>query len=322
MLLIYTPRNVPLVDAFMIATTRTATTRSTAAPSCRQRKSRQTRENFPLTTSREAHDWNEKQSISTDLISESLALPKHVAIICDGNSRWAKARGLPAAAGHAAGAERLVQVLQTLQKMGVSYCTLYCFSTENWERPVNEIDDLMRVMEQTARRFREQVLASEARIKVLGDLDDQRIPSGLRSILTQIEDETAAIDVSEPRQTVCLAINYGGRHDILSAAKRLAQEAIASSDSSYIDSLTEDDLASNLGTGGIPDPDLLIRTSGEHRISNFLLWNIAYAEIYFTDTLWPDFDSNCVSRALSWFSRRHRRFGSRETVMNGTGFTP
>ena len=312
--LVFTPGNFPLVDAFMTATS--TTTRSTSTSSyCRPRR----RLHFPSPgfsrTCIIAHNRNEKHSISDNLEPETLSLPNHVAIICDGNSRWAQARGLPAAAGHAAGADRLVQVLKTLQNMGVRYCTLYCFSTENWHRPAKEIDDLMRVMEQTARRCRDQILASEARIKVLGDLDDERIPSGLRDILTQIQDETAANEVS---QTVCLAINYGGRRDILNAAKRLAEDAAASSDPSLIHSLTEDDLSLYLGTDGIPDPDLLIRTSGEHRISNFLLWNIAYAEIYFTDTLWPDFDSTCLLEALSWFSRRHRRFGSREAIMNGT----
>lgn len=244
-------------------------------------------------------------------------LPQHIAIICDGNSRWATARGLPSAAGHAAGAERVVQILRTLQNLGVGYCTLYCFSTENWKRPANEIQDLMGVMERTARRFRTQIRASDARIKILGDLNDERIPVGLREILTQIEDETATPAHSEsgmegPRQTVCLAINYGGRQDILKAAQRLAEDAIESSlPSDFIGSLREQDLSSYLGTNGIPDPDLLVRTSGEHRISNFLLWNIAYAEIYFTDTLWPDFDSTCILEALSWYSRRHRRFGSR-----------
>eukprot|EP00977_Amphora_coffeiformis_P014011 scaffold3823_cov195-Amphora_coffeaeformis.AAC.21 len=259
-------------------------------------------------------------------------LPQHIAIICDGNSRWAAARGLPAAAGHAAGAERVVQILSTLQNVGVRYCTLYGFSTENWSRPPAEINDLLRVMEQTARRLRTQIRASDARIRILGDLDDARIPAGLRDILTQIQNETTRGVAKESsnetcRQTVCLAINYGGRRDILKAAQRLAEEAMESSDPTFIDSLTEDDLSSYLGTDGIPDPDLLIRTSGEHRISNFLLWNIAYAEIYFTDTLWPDFDSTCILEALSWYSRRHRRFGSRSdaaaTVVqkNGTPST-
>lgn len=276
-----------------------------------------------------AHNGKEASSPLHADSASSRFLPRHVAIICDGNSRWAQARGLPAAAGHAAGAERLVQVLQTLQTMGVCYCTLYCFSTENWQRPAQEIHHLMRVMEQTARKFRSQVLASRARIKVLGDLDDERIPAGLRNVLTEIEQATATAsdddddsdesNNDEPRQTVYLAINYGGRRDILNAAKRLAKEAIATVDPlSAIDELEEDDLARQLGTQGIPDPDLLIRTSGEHRLSNFLLWNIAYAEIYFTDTLWPDFDADSIAQALEWYAQRHRRFGSREPVVHGS----
>ena len=238
------------------------------------------------------------------------SLPQHVAIICDGNSRWARAKGLPTAAGHAAGAERLVQVLQTLQDKGVNYCTLYAFSTENWQRPRKEVEELMYTMEQTARRFRTQVLVSQAKVKVLGDLEDERIPSGLRDILMQIESETLALDAPEPRQTVCLAINYGGRQDILNAAKQFAKCALSTMD---VDSMQEDDLAKHLSTRDIPDPDLLIRTSGEHRLSNFLLWNMAYTELYFTDTLWPDFDAKCVSDALSWYSQRQRRFGKRSS---------
>lgn len=268
-----------------------------------------------------AHNGKEASLYEANDCSSSLLLPRHVAIICDGNSRWANARGLPAAAGHAAGADRLVQALETLQSAGVMYCTLYCFSTENWQRPATEIANLMRVMEQTARKCRSQVLASRARIKVLGDLEDERIPAGLRNVLTEIEQATChdevANDTTEPRQTVSLAINYGGRRDILNAAKQLAKKTAASANpSNAIDSLQEEDLACHLGTHGIPDPDLLIRTSGEHRLSNFLLWNSAYAEIYFTETLWPDFDADCIAEALTWYAQRHRRFGSRETVVH------
>ena len=257
------------------------------------------------------------QSFSVDSISSpasSDSIPEHVAIICDGNSRWAQARGLPAAAGHAAGADRLVQVLQEFREKGVSYCTLYCFSTENWKRSNSEVAELWHVMEQTARRFRDQLLQQQTRILILGDLDDPRIPRGLCDVLRDIENETAA---KPCRQTVCLAINYGGRRDILNAAKRIAKDAVTqalaedSDSGAAIDSLKEDDLSACLCTSGIPDPDLVIRTSGEHRLSNFLLWNAAYAEIYFTDTLWPDFDATSVSEAMAWYAQRHRRFGAR-----------
>jgi undecaprenyl diphosphate synthase len=246
------------------------------------------------------------------------AIPQHVALICDGNARWASSKGLPAVAGHAAGADRLVRILATLQAAGVPTCTLFVFSTENWQRPAHEIADLLYVMEQTARQCRAQLRASQMRIRILGDLADARIPAGLREILTAIEEDTAASDAVT--LTVCLAINYGGRRDILQAAKEMARVAAAASDpAAALEALTEDDLASYLSTNGLPDPDLVIRTSGEHRLSNFLLWNAAYAEIYFTDTLWPDFDEPCVHNALAWFAQRQRRFGARQVVQaNGS----
>lgn len=277
---------------------------------------------------------HETKSSSSSSSSSLRVVPRHVALICDGNSRWAAARGLPAAAGHAAGADRLVQVLTGLQDAGVAYCTLFCFSTENWQRPAAEIADLMTVMEQTARRFRRQIQSSGTRVRILGDLQDARIPAGLREILTQMENESCRNDDDDDddcgddtrrqsRQTVSLAINYGGRQDILNAVKLLAKDAASMTtatarDSGYIDSLTEDDLASYLGTHGLPDPDLVIRTSGEHRLSNFLLWNVAYAEMYFTDILWPDFDAECVTQALEWYSNRQRRFGARTKLSSSS----
>jgi undecaprenyl diphosphate synthase len=289
----------------------------------------------------------------------SSILPRHVAFVCDGNSRWAKARNLPAIMGHARGADRLVQVLKALLqynnnqgRRAVSYCTMYGFSTENWARPAQEVADIFAVMEATVHKFYAQIMQQEnLRFRILGDLDDDRIPASLREILQKLERETAHRhhdgyddndhNKSSQGQTLCVAINYGGRRDILQASKRLALQALAaaakadtssataeaattrtttttngstSSDADFdLDRfMTEEAFASLLCTAGIPDPDLIIRTSGEYRISNFLLWNAAYSELYFSEVFWPDFDETCLNQALSWYATRKRRFGSRQ----------
>lgn len=242
------------------------------------------------------------------------ATPKHVAFVCDGNSRWAAARNLPSAAGHAAGAERLVQVLRSLQATTVvTHCTMYGFSTENWKRPEREIREIFMAMEQTARSLYNSILRDDVIIKVIGDLSDERIPTGLREILQQLEQMTLKKYADNPKDnvlTLCLAINYGGRRDIVNASKRLA--ARIADGTLDPESVSEEIFADCLDTTGVPDPDLLIRTSGENRLSNFMLWNAAYAELYFTETLWPDFDAHSVQAALDWYANRRRRFGARE----------
>jgi undecaprenyl diphosphate synthase len=238
--------------------------------------------------------------------------PCHIAFVCDGNSRWAAARNLPAAVGHTAGAERLVQVLRILQNTpGVEYCTMFGFSTENWKRPPNEIHDIFTVMERTARCFAATLLLENVIFKVVGDLDDERIPSSLRDILKQLEQSTLEGHKGDNVVTLCLAINYGGRQDILNASKRLAR-LVSEGKLNLEDGFSEELFASCLDTANIPDPDLIVRTSGENRLSNFLLWNAAYAELYFTSKLWPDFDSDSVDDALDWYSTRERRFGARD----------
>jgi undecaprenyl diphosphate synthase len=244
-------------------------------------------------------------------------IPKHVAFVCDGNSRWAKARNLPTVFGHAEGAKRLVEMTASLKQYGVSYCTMYGFSTENWRRSPSEINDILTVMEQTARRFYGQALNERVRVKILGDIHDQRIPTSLREILQQLELDTSVFGEEEATTTttmttsltICLAVNYGGRQDIVNASVRLAQ-AIASGELSPTD-VTEDTFASYMYTHDIPDPDLIIRTSGECRVSNFLLWNAAYSELYFTPVLWPDFGEDHWKTAVEWYRDRKRRFGGR-----------
>jgi undecaprenyl diphosphate synthase len=244
-------------------------------------------------------------------------MPKHVAFICDGNSRWARKRHLPTLAGHVVGADRLVDLLEDLGDDGIEYCTLYGFSTENWSRPANEIQDIFRVMEQTAWTMSRQVLdeRSTMRIRLIGDLQDERIPVELRSILEELQQASEKKKLQQEADgtanplTVCLAVNYGGRQDILQASRKMAV-AIASGELSA-DEVTEETLASFLSTAGIPDPDMIVRTSGEYRLSNFLLWNCAYSELYMTPVLWPDFDQACWRDALHWYQQRQRRFGSR-----------
>lgn len=233
-------------------------------------------------------------------------VPRHVALICDGNSRWAKARRLPISVGHLAGADRLIDSIQTLKRAGVQCITFYGFSTENWKRPPQEIEDILSVMEHTARNFYSKALEENVRVKILGDLQDERIPNGLRGILSKLERDTCQNTV-----TVCIAVNYGGRQDILHASLRLA-EAISSGQIQG-ENVTEDYFSSFLCTSDVPNPDLMIRTGGEKRLSNFLLWNSAYSELYFSDVLWPDFDEIFVMEALEWYSTRSRRFGGRNS---------
>lgn len=238
-------------------------------------------------------------------------VPRHVAFICDGNSRWAQARGAPASVGHLAGADRLIDCLHTLKRAcGIEYCTFYGFSTENWKRSPEEIRDILFVMEQTARKFYTKAIDEQVRVKILGDLDDSRIPQSLCHVLQKLERDTAGFPSTS--LTVCIAINYGGRQDIVNASVRMAQ-AIASGDL-HADEVTEDDFSSLLYTSDIPDPDLMIRTGGEKRLSNFLLWNCAYSELYFCNDLWPDFDDSSMLEALEWYSSRSRRFGGRKNA--------
>jgi undecaprenyl diphosphate synthase len=220
--------------------------------------------------------------------------------------------------GHSKGADRLVELLETLQADGITYCTLFGFSTENWNRPSQEIQDIFRIMEQTARNLVPRLLMPDVsqsiQLRILGDLQDERIPFGLRTILQDLQTMTRKQSndpkaTSKTTLTVCLAVNYGGRQDLVQATRKIAQEVAAGRLSP--DAITQDVLESYLTTTGIPDPDLIVRSSGEHRLSNFLLWNAAYAELYVTDTLWPDFDAASWKQALQWYQQRHRRFGSR-----------
>jgi undecaprenyl diphosphate synthase len=267
---------------------------------------------------------DEKQQPNNHAVVVGVTIPQHVAFICDGNSKWAKANHVPVSVGHVTGANRLMDTIQTLQRVGgVQYVTFYAFSTENWQRPVEEINNILSIMTTTACTFLQKVTEdnNSVQIKILGDLQDERIPNALKEILWKLERDTSCQSSKQQTaiMTVCIAINYGGRQDILHASLRLA-EAISSGQLDR-ENVTEQDFSSFLSTFDIPDPDLVIRTGGEQRLSNFLLWNSAYSELYFSNVMWPDFDDIFLTEALEWYSTRSRRFGGRNSQVVTTTTT-
>lgn len=218
----------------------------------------------------------------------------------DGNGRWAAKRGLPRSIGHKAGAEALKRVMESCRRLGIRYVTFYAFSTENWKRPADEVDALMKLFKQyldDAERFAGQ----KARIRFLGDKTP--FPTELRSRMIELENDSAQYT----SMTVMFAMNYGGRDDIVYAAKKLAK--LSADGDIRPDDIDEKTFSGMLYTGSAPDADLIVRSSGEQRLSNFLLWQSAYAEFYFTDTLWPDFDEKELKKALDSYASRSRRFG-------------
>ncbi|HTR86957.1 MAG TPA: isoprenyl transferase [Reyranella sp.] len=227
--------------------------------------------------------------------------PQHVAIIMDGNGRWAKARGLPRVAGHRRGADAVRRVIRGAAELGVPVLTLFAFSTENWARPADEVSDLMGLLRHYLRHELEELSRNGARLRVIGDRD--RLARDIVSDIVDAENRTRA----NTRIDVNICINYGSRDEILRATRSLAHK-VASGEITP-DRINEDLFERELLTAGVPDPDLLIRTSGEQRISNFLLWQCAYAELVFVDTLWPDFGKEHLERAIAEFRRRERRYG-------------
>jgi undecaprenyl diphosphate synthase len=225
--------------------------------------------------------------------------PQHIAIIMDGNGRWAKKRHLSRTVGHAKGASVVRDLVKTCADMGVPHLTLYAFSTENWQRPIDEVSTIMGLFIQYLEKEMANMRAEGVRLKVLGDIS--RFPPELQQRIRDAEADT----LNQPKITLNVAANYGGRWDIVQAVQ-VWQQAHPGVDASQ---LTVDNFDQYLSTAGMPDVDLLIRTGGEFRISNFLLWQAAYAELYFTDTLWPDFDTKELQKAVSWFADRDRRFG-------------
>lgn len=233
-------------------------------------------------------------------------LPAHVALIMDGNGRWARQRGLPRVMGHRAGVETLKRTLRLCSDWGIGALTCYAFSTENWSRPGEEVAFLMTLFERVLARELEGLMKEQVRIRFLGDL--AQLPEGLQSLIADATARTASN--SGIHFNVCT--NYGGRRELVHAARRLAERAAAGQlDPAAIDEAL---FAAELHTAGEVDPDLLIRTSGERRLSNFLLWQLAYAELHITDVLWPDFDEAALLAALLDYQGRQRRFGGVEAA--------
>lgn len=220
----------------------------------------------------------------------------------DGNGRWARARGLPRAAGHRQGSEAVRRTVTGAIELGISYLTLYGFSSENWKRPVSEVEDLMGLLRRYLQAEIAELHKKGIRLRVIGERS--RLPRDIVRLIDDAETRTAGMD----RLNLVMAISYGGRQDIAAAARRLAEEAAAGRlDPSAIDTRR---VADALSTRGIPDPDLVIRTSGEKRISNFLLWQSAYSELVFVDKLWPDFGKEDLADAIREFQQRDRRYGA------------
>jgi undecaprenyl diphosphate synthase len=228
-------------------------------------------------------------------------VPKHVAIIMDGNGRWAEARGLPRIAGHEAGAESVREITRACREAGVQALTLYSFSTENWKRPPEEVAALMALLARYLVQERSEILENGVQLRTIGQTE--RLPLAVRAALKELSFASR----NNRGMTLTLALSYGGRAEIVEAAQSLARKAAAGR--LRPDAIDESAFAAELGTAGLPDPDLMIRTSGELRLSNFLLWQLAYAELYVTDTHWPDFRRAELVRAFESFKRRERRYG-------------
>ena len=234
--------------------------------------------------------------------SGSESPPVHIAIIMDGNGRWAKRRNLPRTAGHKRGAEAVRRTVRAAQDLGISYLTLFGFSSENWNRPESEIGDLMELLRLYLRAETAELHKNNVRIRIIGDRS--RLPRDIVRLIDQAENTTK----ENSGLTAILALSYGGRQDIANAARALARKAAAGALDP--DSIDEAALENHLMTAGIPNPDLLIRTSGEQRISNFLIWQLAYTEFVFQDVLWPDYDGRYLAEAVEEFHRRDRRYGA------------
>jgi undecaprenyl diphosphate synthase len=230
-----------------------------------------------------------------------VALPEHIAIVMDGNGRWAEARGEPRTFGHRAGIEPVRVTIRECSRLGVGALTLFAFSSENWRRPETEVSTLMAIFMDALDREVEELHANQVRLRVIGNR--QRLSVRLQQRIAEAE----ALTADNTGLKLQVAVSYGGRWDVLEAARRLAEQA--ASGALRPSEIDEERFARELQLADLPDPDLFIRTGGDHRISNFLLWNIAYAELFFTDTLWPDFGVAQLAEAIEDFSQRERRFG-------------
>ena len=230
------------------------------------------------------------------------AMPKHIAFIMDGNGRWAKKRGMPRLVGHNAGTETVKRIVKESQKMNIPYITFYAFSTENWKRPTDEVTGLMHILVKFIQSEVDEIHANNIKISILGDLE--KLPDFAKTKVLE------ALKLTEHNTGMHfnIAINYGGRDEIIQAVKQIALD-YAKGDIA-LEQIDDALMSSHLYTRGMPEPDLLIRTSGEVRLSNFLLWQLAYSELIFLDIFWPDFDANAFKNAIHEYQRRNRRFGA------------
>lgn len=228
-------------------------------------------------------------------------VPQHIAIILDGNGRWAKAKGMPRNYGHAQGSKNVERICEDAYKMGVKYLTVYAFSTENWNRPQSEVDALMKLLRNYMKTCLKTSEKNRMKVRVLGD--KTRLDEDIRTRIEELE----AATVNNDGLNFQIALNYGSRDEMIRAIRRLAKDCVEGKQNS--DEITEKVFEGYLDTHDIPDPDLLIRTSGEQRLSNYLLWQLAYSEFYFTDVLWPDFTKEELKKAIEHYNSRDRRFG-------------
>lgn len=230
-----------------------------------------------------------------------MKIPEHVAIILDGNGRWAKSKGLPRNAGHTAGAKNVETVCQAADELGIKYLTLYAFSTENWNRPEAEVDALMNLLESYLKNCIKTASKNNMRVRVIGEIG--RLSEKFQNRIKELE-EASSVNTG---LNLTIAINYGSRDEMIRAMKNMMQDEKAGNIT--IDEVTPELFSSYLDTKELPDPDLLIRTSGEQRLSNYLLWQLAYSEFYFTDVAWPDFHKKELEQAVYAYNKRDRRFG-------------
>lgn len=230
-----------------------------------------------------------------------MKIPQHVAIILDGNGRWAKAKGLPRNAGHTAGAKNVEEICRAAYDMGIKYVTLYAFSTENWSRPKSEVDALMNLLENYLKNCLRTAEKNNMCVRVIGEIS--RLSEKFQRQITELEEKSAV----NTGLNLTIAINYGSRDEMVRAMKHMVKDCDAGLLS--VEDITAETFSTYLDTKDIPDPDLLIRTSGEQRLSNYLLWQLAYSEFYFTNIPWPDFDKKELERAVEAYNKRDRRFG-------------
>ncbi|MBO6164543.1 MAG: isoprenyl transferase [Lachnospiraceae bacterium] len=236
-------------------------------------------------------------------MEKDLIIPRHVAVILDGNGRWAKEHHVPRKLGHKAGCENLEQIVEDAARLGIEYFTIYGFSTENWKRSAEEVGALMQLFRYYIGRLRDVAMANNVRVLSIGERS--RFDADLIDGLNMLEEVTSG----NTGMTFVLALNYGGRDEITRAVRRVA--ANVAGGELAPEEITEDTISAALDTAGMPDPDLMIRTSGEQRLSNYLLWQLAYAELYFTDVYWPDFHKEHLVKAIEAYNTRNRRFGGR-----------